>query len=243
MILQARNLKKTFNSFTAVDTISFQVAQGTCFGFLGPNGAGKTTTIKMTYGALAPTAGELTVFGLPIQRAPREIKRRIGVVHQRDILEETLSARDNLKIHGHHFGMKPQAIRERSDELLTLLQLKARADEPIFHFSGGMKRRLSIAKGLLNQPELLLLDEPTTGLDPQARHLLWNIIRTIRQKGMTILLTTHYMHEAEELCDDLLVIDHGKIIERGNPKGLIQKHNCKNLEEVFLKLTGRELRD
>lgn len=243
IILSAKNLKKCFNSFCAVDAINFAINQGECFGFLGPNGAGKTTTIKMSYGALTPTSGELTVFNLPINGHRRAIKQRLGVVAQKDILEESLSAWDNLKIHGKHFGFNPKTIRERSAYLLDLFQLTTRADEPVFHYSGGMKRRLSIVKGLLNDPELLLLDEPTTGLDPQARHLLWEKIRQIKTQGKTILLTTHYMQEAELLCEGIVIIDHGKIMERGEPAHLIHKHACQNLEEVFLKLTGRELRD
>lgn len=243
MILTARNLTMRFNDFCAVDKISFEIARGQCFGFLGPNGAGKTTTIKMIYGALPPSEGDLTIFGMKIQASRRAIKERLGVVPQKDILEESLSAWDNLKIHGRHYGFSPARIRERSEYLLKLLQLRERAFEPIFRFSGGMKRRLSIAKGLLNEPEILLLDEPTTGLDPQARNLLWETIREIKAKGTSVLLTTHYMYEAESLCDALVILDHGKIIERGEPAALIQKHSSKNLEEVFLKMTGRELRD
>lgn len=242
-ILQAKQLTKRFNSFCAVDQIDFEMQRGHCLGFLGPNGAGKTTTIKMIYGGLEPTSGSLQIFGLPINENRRAIKERIGVVSQKDILEETLSAWDNLKIHGRHFGLNAHTIQERSAALLKLLQLEERAREPIFHLSGGMKRRLSIAKGLINHPELLLLDEPTTGFDPQARLLLWEKIREIKAGGTSILLTTHYMHEAESLCDAVIIIDHGKIIERGIPREMVLKYACQNLEEVFLKLTGRELRD
>lgn len=242
-ILSAQKLTKTFNGFCAVNGIDFNVQKGHCFGFLGPNGAGKTTTIKMIYGALDPTAGQLTVFGLPIQGNRRAIKRRVGVVMQKDILEETVSAWDNLRMQGRYYGFDKNYIRQRGEYLLKLLQLFDRADESIFRYSGGMKRRLSIAKGLLNEPELLLLDEPTTGLDPQARHLMWEKLREVKAKGTSILLTTHYMYEAEFLCDELVIIDHGKIIAEGEPKELIQKYGCQNLEEVFLELTGRELRD
>ncbi|OGQ48424.1 MAG: hypothetical protein A3H42_00640 [Deltaproteobacteria bacterium RIFCSPLOWO2_02_FULL_46_8] len=242
-VLVAQKLTKCFNGFCAVNEIDFEVASSQCFGFLGPNGAGKTTTIKMIYGALTPTSGTLTLFGSPIYENRRAIKRRIGVVQQKDVLEESLSAWDNLKIHGRHFGFDKNYIHKRGEYLLKLLQLSDRAEEPIFRYSGGMKRRLSIAKALLNEPELLLLDEPTTGLDPQARLLLWETLRTIKGSGTSILLTTHYMHEAELLCDDLVILDYGKIIETGSPKHLIQKHQCQNLEEVFLKMTGRELRD
>lgn len=242
-LLEAQNLTKHFNHFCAVNQINFKIHKGTCFGFLGPNGAGKTTTLKMAYGALTPTAGKLTLFGLSIQTDRRKIKEKLGVVSQRDILEESLSAWDNLKIHGRHYGFEKDYIQKRSETLLTLLRLLERAKEPVFHYSGGMKRRLSIAKGLLNDPQLLLLDEPTTGLDPQARHLLWRTIGEIKSRGTSILLTTHYMQEAELLCDDLMILDHGKIIEQGSPQSLIEKYRCHNLEEVFLHLTGRELRD
>lgn len=243
IILRAEKLTKQFNGFCAVDQINFEIKQGECFGFLGPNGAGKTTTIKMIYGALDPTAGSLNLFGLNFANHRRAIKRKIGVVQQKDILEESLSAWDNLRIHGKHFGFDKKTIQQKANELLTMLQLNHRREEPIFRFSGGMKRRLSIAKGLLNDPELLLLDEPTTGLDPQSRHLMWDQLRSIKASGKTVLMTTHYMQEAELLCDRLVIMDHGKIIERGEPAALVQKHACQNLEEVFLKLTGRELRD
>lgn len=242
-ILAATQLTKHFGPFCAVNGIDLAVTRGECVGLLGPNGAGKTTTIKMVYGAFSPSTGALTVFDLPMNGHRRDIKRRLGVLLQRDILEESLSAWDNLRIHGRHFGLHRSAIAERSTDLLALLQLGDRAHEPIFRFSGGMKRRLSIAKALFNQPELLLLDEPTTGLDPQTRHLLWEKIRALQSTGTTILLTTHYMHEAEALCGRVVVIDHGKIIEQGTPQALMTQHACANLEEVFLKLTGRELRD
>lgn len=242
-LLHAEKLTKRFNHFCAVDQIDFEIGRGECFGFLGPNGAGKTTTIKMIYGAFDATQGSLNLFGLGFEKHKREIKQKIGVVPQKDILEESLSAIDNLRIHGKHFGFDKKTIAEKSERLLKLLQLANRSQEPVFRFSGGMKRRLSIAKGLLNDPELLLLDEPTTGLDPQSRYLMWEKLCEIKSSGKTILLTTHYMQEAEILCDEIVIMDHGKIIERGRPKDLIQKHGGQNLEEVFLKLTGRELRD
>ena len=242
-ILSATNLARHFNGLKAVDGIDFAVPRGQCFGFLGPNGAGKTTTIKMIYGMLPPSGGELFVFGLPVQKHLREIKRRLGVVMQKDILEETVSAWDNMIMQGLYYGFSKDTIRKRGESLLGMLQLLDRAKEPVFRYSGGMKRRLSIAKGLINEPELLLLDEPTTGMDPQARHLLWAKLGEIKAKGTSIFLTTHYMHEAEFLCDALVVIDHGKIIAEGTPKGLVEKYGCKNMEEVFLELTGRELRE
>ncbi|MDO8528028.1 MAG: ATP-binding cassette domain-containing protein [Deltaproteobacteria bacterium] len=242
-VLIAEKLTRCFNNLCAVDHIDFAVQKGHCFGFLGPNGAGKTTTIKMIYGALTPTSGSITLFGLPTMKNWREVKKRLGVVTQKDILEETVSCWDNLRMQGRHYGFDEKFIRERGEYLLNLLQLSSRANDPVYQFSGGMKRRLSIAKGLLNEPELLLLDEPTTGLDPQARLLMWKTLEDIKSKGTSILLTTHYMHEAETLCDDLVIIDHGKIIARGAPKLLIEKQGRKNLEEVFLELTGRDLRN
>ena len=243
VVLQTENLTKNFDSFCAVDHISFSIPKGICFGFLGPNGAGKTTTIKMIYGALFPTEGSIKVFNQDVFHHRKAIKRRLGVVTQKDILEESVSAWKNLKIHGKHFGFSEATVQTEGEKLLALMQLQERADEPVFHFSGGMKRRLSIAKALLNRPDLLLLDEPTTGLDPQSRHKMWNFIRQVKTTGTTIFLTTHYMEEAEQLCDDLMILDRGKVITQGSPQKLIQQHGCKNLEEVFLHLTGRELRD
>lgn len=243
VLLSAQALTKNFDHFRAVNAIDFEVKKGECFGMLGPNGAGKTTTIKMIYGALSPSSGRLDVFGLPINHHRREIKQRMGIVMQRDIHEESLSTWDNLRIHGHHYGLSHHTLSKKGKELLELLQLQEKTEEIVFRLSSGMKRRLSIAKGMMNEPELLLLDEPTTGLDPQARHLLWEKIGQIKKEGTTILITTHYMQEAEVLCDTLIILDHGHIIERGSPRELIQKHGKQNLEEVFIELTGRELRD
>lgn len=250
-IIEAKNIIKQFGAITAVDDISFAVSRGICVGFLGPNGAGKTTTIKMLYGHVLPTSGTLRVFDLPIQGHRREIKQRLGVVSQLDILEEGASAIDNLRLHGRYYGLPRALIESRAEELLHLLQLRERASDRVFTFSGGMKRRLSIAKGLLNTPDLLLLDEPTLGLDPQARHLLWERIERIKTNGTTILLTTHYMEEAEHLCDDLLIIDHGRIIASGTTDALIRRHllprvernEAVSLEDVFLHLTGHEVRE
>lgn len=242
-ILRASGLTKFFDGFCAVDHIHFAMPQGICFGFLGPNGAGKTTTLKMIYGALIPTEGDIQAFGRDIRLHRKAVKRRLGVVQQKDILELSLSAWDNLDIHGRHFGMGKKEICAEGEHLLTLMELSDRALEPVFHFSGGMKRRLSIVKALLNKPDLLLLDEPTTGLDPQSRHKMWDFIGDLKKQGVTIFLTTHYMEEAQMLCEDLVILDRGRIIEKGSPGALIQKHQSKNLEEVFLHLTGRELRD
>lgn len=250
-IISATSLTKTYGRLTAVDHIDFTVQRGSCVGFLGPNGAGKTTTIKMIYGMVMPTAGSLTVFGLPVQHHRREIKKRLGVVSQLDVLEETATAFDNLRLHGRYCGLPSTVIEQRGRELMALLQLGDRADDRVFTYSGGMKRRLSIVKGLLNAPELLLLDEPTIGLDPQARHLLWDRIAQIRAHGTTILLTTHYMEEAERLCDELFIMDHGKIIAEGTTAALIQQHLLPkvenhepvSLEDVFLHVTGREVRE
>jgi lipooligosaccharide transport system ATP-binding protein len=242
-MLTACRLRKCYDAFCAVDAIDFSLAAGTCLGILGPNGAGKTTTIQMIYGAIDPTDGELHIFDQPFHAHRRAIKSRIGVVMQRDIHEEALTAYENLLIHGRFYGLSAPMITQRSRHLLQQFQLAERADVPVFQWSGGMKRRLSLAKGMLSQPDLLLLDEPTTGLDPQARHLLWREIRAIQSHGTAILLTTHYMHEAEALCDDIVILDHGAIIATGSPSALIAQHACANLEEVFLHLTGRDLRE
>ncbi|MBI4367156.1 MAG: ABC transporter ATP-binding protein [Deltaproteobacteria bacterium] len=250
-ILIAQALTKRYGAITAVDTVDFAVQPGTCVGFLGPNGAGKTTTIKMIYGMVAPTSGALHVFGLPVQAHRRAIKRRLGVVSQLDILEESASAMNNLRLHGRYCDMPSAMVEERGQALLRLFHLHDRVEDRVFTYSGGMKRRLSIVKGLLNAPELLLLDEPTIGLDPQARHLLWERIEAVRAQGTTILLTTHYMEEAERLCDALFIMDRGRIIASGTTDELIRRHllprvenhELVSLEDVFLHVTGREVRE
>ena len=220
----ARQLVKRYGKLEAVKGIDFEVQRGTVFGFLGPNGAGKTTTMRMLYGLSPRTAGELEVLGLDIDRHGREVRARIGVVPQESNLDLDMTTRENLLVFGRFFGITGARLDARVDELLRYVQLDEKAHTRASELSGGMKRRLHIARALLNDPELLVLDEPTTGLDPQSRAVLWEQIRQMRRDGKTVLLTTHYMDEAEKLSDALLVIDGGRIIERGTPKELILKH-------------------
>lgn len=242
-LIVGKNLVKKFGALTAVDGISFEVRPGDCFGFLGPNGAGKTTTMKMIFGFSPMTAGRLTVFGLSVSDHPREIKRRIGVVPQENSLDPDLTVLQNLMMYARYFDLPKKQARERAEELLEFFHLQEKTADRIDRLSGGMKRRLLIARALINRPELLILDEPTTGLDPQSRHVMWDRLQGLKRQGVTTVLTTHYMEEAAQLCDRLVVIDFGKVMEEGGPDELVAKHGTANLEEVFLKLTGRELRD
>jgi len=222
--LVARGLKKTYGDFEAVKGVTFKVYRGECFGFLGPNGAGKTTTMKMIYGAAVPTSGELRVAGLDARRAEREVKRRIGVVPQENNLDEDLKVKENLLVYGRYFDLPRKVTRQRADELLEFVQLSEKADAQVEQLSGGMKRRLLIARALINDPHLVVLDEPTTGLDPQARHLVWNKLRELASQGKTLILTTHYMDEAAQLCDRLCIMEGGRIISEGTPRDLISEH-------------------
>ncbi len=243
IIVAGKDLVKKYGELIAVDRISFQVGRGECLGFLGPNGAGKTTTMRMIYGFAPLTAGRLEVFGLSVPESIRQIKRRIGIVPQEYSLDPDLTVLQNLMIYARYFDIPSETARERAEELLGFTHLSEKKNEAIDRLSGGMKRRLLIARALINRPELMVLDEPTTGLDPQTRHLMWEKIRSLRSQGVTVVLTTHYMEEAAALCDRVLVIDQGRIVEEGAPTHLIGKHGVCNLEEVFLKLTGKELRD
>jgi len=222
--LVARGLKKGFGNFEAVKGVDFEVYRGECFGFLGPNGAGKTTTMKMIYGGAILTGGELEVAGLDIKRAEREVKRRIGVVPQENNLDEDLRVEENLLVYGRYFDLPRKVVRQRAVELLEFVQLSERADAQVEQLSGGMKRRLLIARALINDPDLVVLDEPTTGLDPQARHLVWDKLRELTREGKTLLLTTHYMDEAAQLCDRLCIMEGGRIISEGSPRDLIEEH-------------------
>jgi lipooligosaccharide transport system ATP-binding protein len=242
-IVDAKNLVKRYDGFTAVDGISFDVKKGECFGFLGPNGAGKTTTMRMIYGFSAPTSGDLNVFGVPVTENTRAIKRRVGIAPQELSLDPDLLVLQNLLIYASYFDIPKKEARRRADELLEFFHLKEKKGEKLDHLSGGMKRRLLVARALINKPEVLVLDEPTTGLDPQSRHDMWERVRDLKKQGVTTILTTHYMEEAEELCDRIVLIDHGKIVEEGRPSDLIAKHGVESLEDVFLKLTGEHLRD
>jgi lipooligosaccharide transport system ATP-binding protein len=230
----ARGLKKTYAGRVAVNGIDFDVRPGICFGFLGPNGAGKTTTMKMIYGLVAVEGGELRVLGLDAKRQRREIKSRIGVVPQETNLDGDLTIRDNLIFQGRYFGIDSQRARERADELLEFALLADRAGERVQALSGGMKRRLLVARALVNRPELIVLDEPTTGLDPQARLAVWRALDRLRREGVTLLLTTHYMEEAARLCDRLLIMDDGRIVTEGEPRRLVEQHVGREILELEL---------
>lgn len=299
-VISARGLTKQFKDRVVVRGIDLTVRAGVCFGLLGPNGAGKTTTLRMLLGMSPVTAGSLEVFGLPIGPAGRAIRARIGVVPQADNLDPDFTVAENLRVYGRYFGIDSRILGTRIAELLEFVGLSDRADSRIGTLSGGMKRRLTIARALVNDPELVVLDEPTTGLDPQVRHMIWSRLRELRAAGKTLLLTTHYMEEAERLCDELVIMDNGVVLEQGAPAALIRKHvepevlevhgdggavtqaltgakgrleavadshyfytrfgraavkrlealpaitflhRPANLEDVFLKLTGRDLRD
>ena len=222
--LVARELKKNYGGFQAVKGIDFEIFGGECFGFLGPNGAGKTTTMKMIYGAVIPTGGELAVAGLDVNRHEREIKRRIGVVPQENNLDDELEVRENLLIYGRYYDLPRKTALQRTDELLDFVQLSDKVDARVEQLSGGMKRRLLIARALINDPEIVVLDEPTTGLDPQARHLVWDRLRALAAEGKTLVITTHYMEEAARLCDRLVIMEGGRIIAGGTPKDLVEEH-------------------
>ena len=222
--LAARGLRKSYGGFEAVKGVDFEVYRGECFGFLGPNGAGKTTTMKMIYGAAVPTGGELEVAGLSVRRAEREVKRRIGVVPQENNLDEDLKVKENLLVYGRYFDLPKKTIRQRAEELVEFVQLSEKADNEVEELSGGMKRRLLVARALINDPDLVVLDEPTTGLDPQARHLVWERLRELQTEGKTLVLTTHYMDEAAQLCDRLVIMDGGEITAQGSPRELIEEY-------------------
>src|ERR671913_978948 len=222
--LVARELKKSYDGFEAVKGVDFEVYRGECYGFLGPNGAGKTTTMKMIYGAVIPTDGELEVAGLDVRRCEREIKRRIGVVPQENNLDDDLKVKENLLVYGRYYDLPRKVAIQRAEELLEFVELTERAESPVDQLSGGMKRRLLIARALINDPEIVVLDEPTTGLDPQARHLVWDRLRALTAEGKTLVLTTHYMEEAARLCDRLVIMEGGRIIAGGTPGDLVEEH-------------------
>jgi len=231
-VIAVRNLKKSFGSFAAVNDISFRVEQGTCFGILGPNGAGKTSTIRIIYGFSPITSGDIFVFGLDIKKQYRKIKARIGVCQQDNTLDPDLTVMQNFEVFARYFNLGMQTAVERAFTLLKFFALEQRRGARVTELSGGMVRRLVIARALINQPELLILDEPTTGLDPQSRHQVWERLESLKKQGMTILLTTHYMDEAARLCDDLVIMDHGKILAQGSPQLLISEYTGENIIEV-----------
>jgi lipooligosaccharide transport system ATP-binding protein len=239
-LIEARGLTKRFGTFTAVDGIDFDVAPGEAFGFLGPNGAGKSSTMRMI-GCVSPvTEGKLRVLGMDPAVDGSRIRARLGVVPQEDTLDLELSVRENLLIYGRYFDLSRPVIRERSEELLTFVQLIDRKDAKVDSLSGGMKRRLTIARALINEPDLLLLDEPTTGLDPQARHVLWDRLYRLKQRGTTLILTTHYMDEAEQLCDRLVVMDKARIVAEGSPRELIERYATREVLELRFRLGEEE---
>ncbi|MET2011988.1 ATP-binding cassette domain-containing protein [Microbacterium chocolatum] len=236
-VIEARDLAKSYRvkgkpDFVAVDGLSFDVAPGESFGLLGPNGAGKSTTMKMIGAVSSRTGGSLSILGLDPDRHGPEIRSRLGVVPQQDNLDGELNARENLYIYGRYFGLPGRVCRQKAQELLSFAQLDDKATSKVDQLSGGMKRRLTIARGLINDPRILLLDEPTTGLDPQARHVLWDRLFRLKERGTTLVLTTHYMDEAEQLCDRLVVVDKGRIMAEGTPASLIREHSSREVLEV-----------
>jgi lipooligosaccharide transport system ATP-binding protein len=231
-LIRARGLVKRFGNFTAVDRIDVDVAAGEAFGFLGPNGAGKSSTMRMIGAVSPPTAGELRVLGLDPARDGPAIRARLGVVPQTDNLDVELTVKENLLVYGRYFGLSRAVLEERTAELLDFVQLADRADDRVDPLSGGMKRRLTIARALVNDPDLVLLDEPTTGLDPQARHVLWERLYRLKQRGVTLVITTHYMDEAEQLCDRLVVMDKGRIAAEGSPAELIRRYSTREVLEL-----------
>ena len=241
VLVRARGLRKTFGSFVAVDGVDFEVQPGEVFGFLGPNGAGKTSTMRMIGCVSPPSGGELEVLGMDPRRDGPTIRARIGVVPQEDNLDTELSVWDNFILYGRYFGLPRAELRERAEELLEFARLRDRRHDRVDPLSGGMKRRLTIARALINQPDMVLLDEPTTGLDPQARHLLWDRLYGLKRQGVTLILTTHYMDEAEQLCDRLVVMDQGRIVDEGSPRQLIDRHVT--AEVVELRFADHELQD
>ena len=232
-LLRIAGLTKKYGDAVVIDDLSLEIMPGECLGVIGPNGAGKTTTIRVCLGLTGPDSGTIEAFGLPLPAQVREAKKRIGVVTQFDSLDPDFTCAENLRVYGAYFGLSRAVIDERVPKLLAFAALQAKANAKPGELSGGMKRRLSLGRALVNDPDLLLLDEPTTGLDPQARHLMWERLGTLLQQGKSILLTTHFMDEAERLCDRLLVLDHGRKIAEGTPRGLIAEHLESDVVEVY----------
>src|SRR3989475_7429250 len=231
-LVYARGLVKSFGDLVAVDGVDFDVQRGEAFGFLGPNGAGKTSTMRMIGCVSPPSGGTLSILGLDPVTKGADIRARLGAAPQHDTLDTELTVRENIIIYGRYFGLPRSELGRRADELIDFVQLTERADDQVDPLSGGMKRRLTIARSLVNDPEVLLLDEPTTGLDPQARHVVWDRLFRLKQQGVTLVLTTHYMDEAEQLCDRLVVMDRGRIAEEGSPLELIQRLSTREVVEL-----------
>jgi len=243
-MIVVRNLVKTFGSFTAVNDVSFEVDKGEIFAFLGPNGAGKTTTIKMLTTLLRPTSGSIELDGLDPQVQQNEARKRFGIVFQDPSLDGDLTAAENMEIHGVLYHVPHKTRKHRTEELLKLFELWDRRDEQVKKFSGGMKRRLEIARGFLHTPKILFLDEPTLGLDPQSRNQLWTHIKKVNEdERVTVLLTTHYMDEADRVAHRIGIIDHGKLVAQGTPRAIKDQNGTESLEDAFLKLTGSTIRD
>lgn len=237
-VIRAAGLRKTYGDFVAVDGINFEVKRGEAFGLLGPNGAGKSTTMRMITSTLQRTAGELEILGKDPDKAGPEIRAHLGVVPQADNLDRQLSVWENILVYGRYFGLSRKFLKGKTEELLAFAQLEDKRNVKSEELSGGMKRRLTIARGLVNEPEILLLDEPTTGLDPQARHVLWDRLFRLKELGVTLVLTTHYMDEAEQLCDRLIVMDKGRIMAEGAPAELIKQYSSKEVLEVRFGSSG-----
>jgi lipooligosaccharide transport system ATP-binding protein len=231
-LVHARRLVKRFGDLVAVDAIDFNVHKGEAFGFLGPNGAGKSSTMRMIGCVSPPSGGTLRVLGLDPQTRGADVRARLGVVPQEDSLDLELTVRENMLIYGRYFGLPRKVVQERAERLLEFVQLEERIDSKVEPLSGGMKRRLTIARSLINEPDILLLDEPTTGLDPQARHVVWDRLHELKHAGATLLLTTHYMDEAEQLCDRLVVMDKAKIVAEGSPQELIRRYSTREVVEL-----------
>ncbi len=243
-MIRARDLTKTFGRLTAVDGISFEVEAGEIFAFLGPNGAGKTTTIKMLTTLLTPTRGRVEIDGLDPAAARNEVRKRFGIVFQDPSLDDELTAYENLDIHGIFYAVPRKLRVQRIEKLLRLFELWERRDEPVKRFSGGMRRRLEIARGLLHTPRILFLDEPTLGLDPQTRNQLWTQVAQLNaEERVTVFLTTHYMEEAERVASRIAIIDHGRIVAQGSPQELKRQTGAASLEQAFLALTGSSIRE
>ena len=231
-LVHARGLVKRFGELVAVDGVDFDVERGEAFGFLGPNGAGKTSTMRMIGCVSPPSGGTLSILGLDPVTQGADIRARLGVVPQQDTLDMELTVRENIIIYGRYFGLPRADLGRRADELIDFVQLNERANDKVEPLSGGMKRRLTIARSLVNDPEVMLLDEPTTGLDPQARHVVWDRLYRLKRQGVTLVLTTHYMDEAEQLCDRLVVMDRGKIVAEGSPRDLIERYATREVVEL-----------
>lgn len=240
IVVSAKGLIKDFGSFRAVDGVDFEILKGECFGFLGPNGAGKTSVMRLIHCFMPPTLGEIGVFGLDVHKDSSQIKSKIGVMPQDDNLDIDLSVFENLIVYARYFDIPKKISSPRAAQLLEFVELKDKANINISKLSGGMKRRLLLARALINNPELLILDEPTVGLDPHSRHSVWESLELLKSKGITLILTTHYMEEAERICDRVAIMDSGKIMVIDTPQNLIEQHGG-NLEHVYLKLTGRHL--